>query len=247
MRPGARSSSVENVLARRAGVAGPDVDDARADLDPLGGRGERRHRHDGVADEPAVGLPHGVEPGRLGLLGRARCPRGCRGRPAGTARPGSRQPSGMIAQAGATVSGPAISSSAPGALIAHRAVRAGEQAGGLLGGVGPDLVDVDAGRAPVGDEHLAVAGDDVDRPDPGRERHVPRRVDVVVAPRHAVVGGLGEEPVAVGQPRPRRVGGGGHVVGRGGRRTPGGTPRACRRRCRRCRARRRSGRAAGRP
>jgi multidrug transporter EmrE-like cation transporter len=46
-----------------------------------------------------------------------------------------------------------------------------------------------------------------------RERDVPRRVDVVVAPRHRVVARLGHERVALLEPRPRRVGRGEHVVG----------------------------------
>jgi hypothetical protein len=37
IRPGARSSSVENVLASRRRVARPDVDHTRADLDAVGG------------------------------------------------------------------------------------------------------------------------------------------------------------------------------------------------------------------
>ena len=50
-------------------VACPAVDDARADLDRVGDRGERRHRHDGIAHESAVGLPHGLEPLLFGVLG----------------------------------------------------------------------------------------------------------------------------------------------------------------------------------
>ena len=67
IRPGAEVVERRERAGEAGGVARPDVDDAGADLDPLGGRGERGHRHDGVADEPAVGLPHGVEAGRLGL------------------------------------------------------------------------------------------------------------------------------------------------------------------------------------
>ena len=117
---------------------------------------------------------------------------------------------------------------------------------GLLGGVGADLVDVDAGRPPVGEQGLTPPTHHLERPHPGGECHPPRVVGAVVAPRHAVVGRLGDEAVAGEQPRPRRVRAGRHVVGRGGRRTPGGAPRACRRRCRRCRARPCSGAAAGR-
>ena len=64
----------------------------------------------------------------------------------------------------------------------------GEEAGGLLGGVGADLVEVDARRSAAGDEHLAVAGDDVGDAHARREGDVPRRVGVVVRPRDPIVG-----------------------------------------------------------
>ena len=80
--------------------------------------------------------------------------------------------------------------------------------------------------------------DDVEGPDAGRERDVPRRVGVVVAPasrgRRAPRARTSQPCL---QPRPRRVGRRRHVVARAGARRRGGTPRACRRRCRRCRAR----------
>ena len=66
---------------------------------------------------------------------------------------------------------------------------------------------------PPCDEDLAVGSDDVEGTDAGRERDVPRRVGVVVAPRHAVALALGDEPVAVGDPAPRRVGDRENVVG----------------------------------
>jgi hypothetical protein len=50
-------------------VARPDVDDARPDADAVGAGGEGRHRHDGIAHEPAVGLPDRGESLRLGLAG----------------------------------------------------------------------------------------------------------------------------------------------------------------------------------
>ena len=68
MRPGARSSSVENVLARRAGLRVQQSITPEPILIRLGRRGERGHRHDRVAHQPAVGLPHRVEALRLGVL-----------------------------------------------------------------------------------------------------------------------------------------------------------------------------------
>ena len=69
-------------------------------------------------------------------------------------------------------------------VVVYEGSEAGEEAGGLLGGVGADLGEVDAGRDAVGDEYLAGAADDVGGADPGREGDVPRRVDVVVRPGH---------------------------------------------------------------
>jgi hypothetical protein len=57
IRPGARSSS----------VARPAIDHPRADLDAIGRRSERRHRHDGVTHQSAVGLPDGLEALGLGV------------------------------------------------------------------------------------------------------------------------------------------------------------------------------------
>ncbi len=65
--PGGEVVERRERAGQAGGVARPDVDHAGADLDPLGGRGERCHRDDGVAHEPAVRLPHGAEAGRLGL------------------------------------------------------------------------------------------------------------------------------------------------------------------------------------
>ena len=56
MRPGA---VVERERARQAGCAlRPDVDHARADFDPVAGRRECRHRHDGVAMSERLSACH---------------------------------------------------------------------------------------------------------------------------------------------------------------------------------------------
>jgi hypothetical protein len=43
--------------------------DAAPDLDAFGHGRKRRHRHDGITHKPALGLPHGLEPAPLGVLG----------------------------------------------------------------------------------------------------------------------------------------------------------------------------------
>ena len=60
---------MENVDARRAALRVQMSMTPGPDADALGRRGERRHRHDGVAHEAAVGLPDGVEAARLGTPG----------------------------------------------------------------------------------------------------------------------------------------------------------------------------------
>ena len=81
----------------------------------------------------------------------------------------------------------------------------------LLGGAGPDLGRVDAGRAVLVEHDLAV---DLDpqRPHAGRVGEVPR-VHRLVRPRDHVGERLGHEVGAGREPRPRRSGVGGHVVG----------------------------------
>ena len=100
-------------------------------------------------------------------------------------------------------------------LTRERAPRDGGRGGAACGGRcrRADLVDVDAGRAPVGEQRLTRPAHHLERPHPGGERHPPRVVGAVVAPRHAVVGRFGHEAVPGEQPRPRRVGAGRHVVG----------------------------------
>src|SRR6476620_8382838 len=99
------------------------------------------------------------------------------------------------------VIGPPVSS----VIAAVERSQAGVEAGGLLGGPGPHLVEVDAGRAAVVEEELAVDLDP-ERSYAGGEGEVPRRVGVVVAPGHPVVGHLGEPALPGRQPTPRHIG-----------------------------------------
>src|SRR6476619_1293411 len=83
------------------------------------------------------------------------------------------------------VIGPPVSS----VIAAVERSQAGVEAGGLLGGPGPHLVEVE----------LAVDLDP-ERSYAGGEGEVPRRVGVVVAPGHPVVGHLGEPALPGRQP-----------------------------------------------
>ncbi len=59
---------------QQADVAGPVVHHAGADLDPLGHRRVRRHRHRRLADQPALRLPHGLEAALPPRSGRSSMP-----------------------------------------------------------------------------------------------------------------------------------------------------------------------------
>ena len=68
MRPGARSSSVENVAASRPTLRVQLLTTPEPSRDALGDRGVGGHRHRGLADEAALRLPHRFEAARLGDL-----------------------------------------------------------------------------------------------------------------------------------------------------------------------------------
>ena len=54
---------------KTGGVAGPDIDDTGTDLDRVGCRPERSHRHACLTHKAGVGLPHRLKTLLLGVLG----------------------------------------------------------------------------------------------------------------------------------------------------------------------------------
>ena len=180
MRPGARSSSVENVLASRAGLRVQMSITPLPTLIVLGGRGERGHRHHRVAHQPAVGLPHRGEALLLGVpdeidpvADRVRVLQVQRNGDGAVGHgrrcwPWVRELSSSAARhrAHQRRSNSRVACSAALARTSSRSTRVGRPS---RSSTSPSAATTSSARMP------------------GRERDVPRRVDVVVAPRHAII------------------------------------------------------------